>query len=584
MTTSAILLGAGLIFVLAVGSEVLAGRLRLPAIVILLPLGFLAGIFPAIDPTEALGRFYQPVLELAIAILLFNSGLNLNMRLLTRQSRRIVFRLILVGFPVTMALAATAAGLLGLETGAAIMIGAILVPAGRTVVAPLLGIVRPAQRLRHALIWETALLGPLAAITCTIVLHGVIASTRTGAGGRTAELAGLLAAGLAGGIAGTLVLWLLARKVALDHQLGTAAVLATVAGIAAACDALSPASGIIAAIVTGFLAANLRGFEVPAQRPFLETTVALVRDVLLLTVAATVSVAAAARDALPALALSAVLVLIARPLVALAATRGTDLTRRDRLFTGWMAPRGLISVATAAVFTVPLATYGVTDAGRILPVTLLVVMMTIVFYAVAAVPAARILGVLRSPASRPLLVGGDDWVIDLGRVLQLAGLDVLMWAGREEQRERIRSAALHLAPRELLAAVTADRGELSGVTTVLMMTEEDDFNALAAAVLRSAVGERVFWLGPPADGRGVIAPFAGGNVLFSTALNRSTMSSLYAEGARIMSRRGPADLTAGDELLFLIHSDGRLDPATRHRTPPAQEGDTVVLLSTAGRS
>src|SRR6185312_9851933 len=141
------------------------------------------------------------------------------------------------------------------------------------------------------------------------------------------------------------------------------------------------------------------------------------------------------------------------------------------------------------------------------------------------------------------------------------------------------SAALHLAPRELLAAVTADRGELSGVTTVLMMTEEDDFNALAAAVLRSAVGERVFWLGPPADGRGVIAPFAGGNVLFSPALNRSTLASLYAEGARITSRRGPADLASGDELLFLIHSDGRLEPATRHRTPAAHEGDTVVLLS-----
>jgi hypothetical protein len=211
-------------------------------------------------------------------------------------------------------------------------------------------------------------------------------------------------------------------------------------------------------------------------------------------------------------------------------------------------------------------------------------MMTIIFYSAAAVPAARILGVLRSPASRPLLVGGEDWVIDLGRALQLAGLDVLMWAGLEEQRERIRAATLHLAPRELLAAVTADRAELSGVTTVLMMTGEDDFNALAAAVLRSAVGERVFWLGPPADGRGVIAPFAGGNVLFSQALNRSTLSSLYAEGARITTRRDLLDLGAQDELLFLVHPDGRLEPATRRRMPAPHEGDTVVLLSTADRS
>jgi NhaP-type Na+/H+ or K+/H+ antiporter len=584
VTTSAVLLGAGMIFVLAVGSEVAAVRLRLPAIAILLPVGFVAGMFPDVDPVAALGRFYQPMLALAIAVLLFNAGLHLNLRLLTGQTRRIVLRLVLVGLPVTMALVATAAGLLGLEAGSAIMIGAILVPAGRTVVAPILAFVRPAQRLRHALIWETALLGPLAAIVCVIVLHGVIASTRASVGTRAEELLGCLGTGLAGGLAGTLVLWLLIRKVALGQQLGTAAVLAAVAGIAAGCDALSPATGIIAAALMGVFAANLRGFEIPARRPFLETAIVLVRDVLLLTVAATVSLDAAARQALPALALTAVLVLVGRPLVTLIATRGTDLTRRDQLFTGWIAPRGIVSVATAAVFTVPLAAYGVADSARILPLTLLVVMMTIVFYSAAAVPAARILGVLRSPASRPLLVGGEDWVIDLGRALQLAGLDVLMWAGLEEQRERIRAATLRLAPRELLAAVTADRAELSGVTTVLMMTGEDDFNALAAAVLRSAVGERVFWLGPPADGRGVIAPFAGGNVLFSRALNRSTLSSLYAEGARITTRRGLPGLGAQDELLFLVHPDGRLEPATRRRMPAPHEGDTIVLLSTADRS
>jgi hypothetical protein len=29
---------------------------------------------------------------------------------------------------------------------------------------------------------------------------------------------------------------------------------------------------------------------------------------------------------------------------------------------------------------------------------------------------------------RPLLVGGDPWVMDLARVLRSAGLDVVIWA------------------------------------------------------------------------------------------------------------------------------------------------------------
>ncbi len=76
---------------------------------------------------------------------------------------------------------------------------------------------------------------------------------------------------------------------------------------------------------------------------------------------------------------------------------------------------------------------GIPEATKILPLTFLVIVMTIVFYGLtAAVPAAAAPGVLRSPRSRPLLVGGEDWVIDLGRALQTAGLDVLMWAGLED--------------------------------------------------------------------------------------------------------------------------------------------------------
>ena len=43
MSTDQILFGVGLNLVLAVGSQVLASRLRIPALIILLPAGFVAG-------------------------------------------------------------------------------------------------------------------------------------------------------------------------------------------------------------------------------------------------------------------------------------------------------------------------------------------------------------------------------------------------------------------------------------------------------------------------------------------------------------------------------------------------------------
>jgi NhaP-type Na+/H+ or K+/H+ antiporter len=43
LSTDQILIGFGLLLVLAVGSQVLASQLRIPALIILLPAGFIAG-------------------------------------------------------------------------------------------------------------------------------------------------------------------------------------------------------------------------------------------------------------------------------------------------------------------------------------------------------------------------------------------------------------------------------------------------------------------------------------------------------------------------------------------------------------
>lgn len=61
MTTDQVLMGVGLTLVLAVGSQVLAGRLRIPALIVLLPVGFAAGaLVDEIDPQRLLGPAFSP--------------------------------------------------------------------------------------------------------------------------------------------------------------------------------------------------------------------------------------------------------------------------------------------------------------------------------------------------------------------------------------------------------------------------------------------------------------------------------------------------------------------------------------------
>jgi NhaP-type Na+/H+ or K+/H+ antiporter len=125
MTTDQVLSGVGLILVLAVGPQVLASRLRIPAIIILLPAGFIAGALTTdVNPQLLLGAAFQPLVSLSVAVILYDAGLGLDLRRLRGHTRRVVIRLITLGVPVTWAFgAAFAALLLGMSSGAALMTG-----------------------------------------------------------------------------------------------------------------------------------------------------------------------------------------------------------------------------------------------------------------------------------------------------------------------------------------------------------------------------------------------------------------------------------------------------------------------------
>ncbi|MEU8518845.1 cation:proton antiporter [Streptomyces sp. NBC_01216] len=581
MTTDQVFTGVGLILLLAVGSQLLAGRLRIPALLVLLPVGFTAGaLFDDVDPERLLGPAFSPLVSLAVAVILYDAGLELDVARLRGHDRRVVVRLIWIGVLVGWFVAAAVAGpSLGMSRGAAVMIGAILVVSGPTVVGPLLGIVRPRERLQHVLAWEGSLIDPVGAILGALVFHAVGAGASPRAGGAVTGFLASLGIGAAGAAVGTALLWVLFRVVRPSEILGTTAQLALVIGVAAFCDVLRDDTGLIAAVVMGLAMANLPRIEGPARPPFFEALVSLILGVLFVSISATVTPQSLRHVILPALGIAAALVLVARPLVAAVATLGTDLTRGERGFIGWMAPRGIVAAATASTFSAGLVAQGVGGAARILPATFVVIVATVTLYGLTAAPVARRLGVVRTSRSRPLLVGGDPWAVDLGVALRAAGLEVLMWAGEEEQRERIARSGLELAPGELLAAATATGGDLEGITAVYFLTAEDDFNALAAEIMRGGVTGPVHRLAAPPESRGVVAPFLGDRALFGPGVTWQTLSRRHARGATVQVRPADAAWTAACDPLFLIRPDGRLDPVVADGTPRPGPGDRVVLMA-----
>ena len=60
---------------LAAASQVVASQLRLPALIILLPVGFIAGaVTTHVNPQKPLGPAFQPLVSLAAAVTLDDAG------------------------------------------------------------------------------------------------------------------------------------------------------------------------------------------------------------------------------------------------------------------------------------------------------------------------------------------------------------------------------------------------------------------------------------------------------------------------------------------------------------------------------
>ncbi|MFE5901207.1 cation:proton antiporter [Streptomyces sp. NPDC056488] len=390
MSPTDTIFGIALTVALGVSAQILAGRLRLPAIVVLLPVGFGAGILlPVIRADRLFGDSFAPLVHLAVAVILYEAGLRLDLRRLAGEPGRVLVRLVMWGILLAWtAVAALAVPLLDISPGAALMLGAIVVVSGPTVIGPLLDFVNPRAKLRRLLLWEGTVIDPVGAILAAATFRALAHGPHTGVPDIAGRLVLSVALGFAGGVVGAVLLWLLARW-PLDPPLARTAELAALVLTAGTCDVLLDDTGLIAATVMGIAVATRRAPKAPPGTAFFQTLTSLIVGVLFISISTTVTPDALGDVLLPTLVLVAVLVVVVRPLIVVLATVRTELDGRERVFIGWMAPRGIVAAATASTFSGDLVARGYTGAAQILPATFLIIVATVLIYGLTAVPVAN---------------------------------------------------------------------------------------------------------------------------------------------------------------------------------------------------
>jgi NhaP-type Na+/H+ or K+/H+ antiporter len=584
MSTNQILFGLALVLVLAVGSQLLARPLRAPALVVLLPAGFLAGAATDdVHPDKLFGSLYQPFVSIAVGVILFEAGLRLSFEEVEPAVRKAVVRLVTVGALLTW-LATTATVTLlyrDMDRGVAFLVGAILVVSGPTVVLPLLAFIRPTRTVRSLLKWEGTLVDPIGALLGVLVFTGVSSGKGWQPGAMLIDLGvGALVAAIAAP-----ALWLLLREVqrSAPRMVVPSTLMAVVAAVVAA-DLIREDAGLVAAVLMGIAVANQRRIDVSLSLyEFEETLVQLLIGVLFVLVAASVS-PQEVRSVLPqALVLVAVMILVIRPAAVALTTWRSSFTRNERGFVAWMAPRGIVAGATASAFGPELAQNGVAGASKVLPIVFVAIFGTVVVYGLTAAPVARMLGVAGAGRRLVLIVSGHPWAREIGAALRLSGVAVRMWVGPSDHQTAARDAGIDAERGRIMVDASSREAELEEVTDALLLTRSDDFNTLGAAELRGELGhQHVYRVAPHPDEPDLLPPSKEAGILGNRSLTFAELDRQFAAGARIVSRSADESLrpegTGTEVPLFAVTRDGGLSIAADGRPPRIRTGDTVIAL------
>jgi NhaP-type Na+/H+ or K+/H+ antiporter len=588
------LVGLAAIIVLGIAAQWLAWRLGLPAILLLLIAGFAVG--PAtgfLQPDHLFGETLFPAVSVAVAIILFEGGLMLRFSRIA-EIRNIVLRMVTIGALLTWALSTLAAWfILDFRLDVALLLGAVLVVTGPTVIVPLLRHMNLKPRVASLVRWEGIINDPVGAVLAVLVFQGIVAG---GLGAATFEviegLALTLTVGtaLAGVGAGILI-------VALDRYwvpdfLENPVTLALVVSVFAGANMVQQEAGLVAVTLMGIILANQQIVKVGHIVEFKENLRVLLISTLFIVLAARLDV-----ETMMSLPERSVLFLLAiifvvRPLAIFGSTIGTQLSWKSRLFVGLMAPRGIVAAAVASVFGFELAESGVPHAEQLLAEVFLVITGTVAFYGLTSRYIADWLDLSQPEPEGVVMAGSHSWALDIAEAIDSLGFDVEIIAQDPSDVEAAHRAGVRAHRGSAASHELVEELDLSGFGIFVALTATDEVNILADMEFSEAFGrEHVYHLSPREGGPSeeetetepAIASKPRGRVLFHEPVTYDDLDQFFRRGGHIRT----ITVTDGesfrdfceyhDQVISMFYlRDEHLNVCSADHDFVPQQGDTVI--------
>jgi NhaP-type Na+/H+ or K+/H+ antiporter len=353
--TIAIALAMGMI------AQSAARHIKIPGIVLLLLCGVVLGPdgINIIRP-DLLGDALPILVGFAVAVILFEGGMNLRLARL-RQEGRTIRQLISIGALVT-AIGGTLTTKIFLhwDWNTAILFGILVIVTGPTVITPLLRRIKLRQSVATVLEAEGILLDAIGAIVAVVALEVVVSpSGFTFLASPFIILGRLFVGGLIGIIGGFIMAWLLSIRKLVPEGLENVFTLSLVFALFQISNVLSHESGIVAVTIAGMVVGNRKTIVRRELMEFKEQMTVMLIGMLFILLAADVRMSAVLSLGWGGIYTVLILMFVIRPLNIFTGTVNSKLTIKQKILLAWIAPRGIVAAAVASYFAIELEKHGI---------------------------------------------------------------------------------------------------------------------------------------------------------------------------------------------------------------------------------
>jgi NhaP-type Na+/H+ or K+/H+ antiporter len=474
---------------LGVAAQVLADRLEVPSVLFLVLAGIAVGPegLGVLEP-DAFGEALPAIVGLSVAVIVFEGAFHLHVERL-REAPRETLRLVTVGaLGSFLGTAVVVRYVLDAPWDVSLLVGALLVATGPTVITPIVNVVAVSERVASTLETEGVVNDVTAAILGVVMFEYVVLEETTLAA-LLGQFTFRLGIGVGGGAAVAAVVWYILGHTDLsaDNAPQNARLVVLVAALVAygGAEAIAPESGIAAVATAGLLLGNA---SIPYRaeiEQFKGDVTLLVLSFVFITLASLLSLSDLLALGVGGLVVVVLVAGVLRPALVALCTVGDRFTLRERAFVAAIGPRGIIPASVATLFALELRPDNEAAATVLVGTVFLVILATVLLQGGFARHIAQLLDVI---PMRVIIVGGGRVGRALGERLEDRGEDVALVETDTTVVETARSHGFSVRQGDGTDQDVLRRAGADNAKVVAAATSDDDVNLLIAQLARNTFG------------------------------------------------------------------------------------------------